>query len=202
MKYLAFELDDETFGVPVELVQEVLEHTTVTRVPRCPEFLLGIINLRGSIVAVMDLRRRLGIEERKISVDTRLVVINLTIEEHDTAVALMADSVHEVVEIADDDIDPAPTVDTSATSADLIGVGKRNEAMILLLDASSLLTAQLLEQSFGNLGPDPRRHPGGQTGRHPEGHVGAQGTLSREDSQPAATAEDLPLPQGGPNSLP
>lgn len=150
MKYLSFELGTETFGVPVALVQEVLEHTNVTRVPRCPDFLLGIINLRGSIVAVMDLRRRLGIEERAVSVHTRFVVLNLTVEGHHTPVAMMADSVHEVVEIADDDIDPAPTADTTATSADLVGVGKCEGGMILLLDATSLLTAELLEESFGD----------------------------------------------------
>jgi purine-binding chemotaxis protein CheW len=153
VKYLSFELGTETFGVPVELVQEVLEHTRVTRVPRCPDYLLGIINLRGSIVAVMDLRRRLGIEEREITVTTRFVVLNLTIEEQPTQVAVMADTVDEVVDIAADDIDPAPTAggDGAANAANLVGVAKLRDRMVLLLDAECLLTGEVLAETFGML---------------------------------------------------
>lgn len=148
MKYLSFELGTETFGVPVELVQEVLEHTRVTRVPRCPDYLLGIINLRGSIVAVMDLRRRLGIAEREITVTTRFVVLNLTIEEQPTQVAMMADTVDEVVDIAAEEIDPAPIAGGDASAATLVGVAKLRDRMVLLLDAELLLTGEVLAETF------------------------------------------------------
>jgi purine-binding chemotaxis protein CheW len=150
MKFLTLTLGDETFGIPVELVQEVLEHTRVTRVPRCPEFLLGIVNLRGSIVAVMDLRRRLELPERAVSVSTRFVVVNLELDGRHTPVAMMADSVDEVVEIVEDDIDPAPTMDTSGVN--LRGVGKLADRMVLLLDVDTLLTDDLLSTSFAAYG--------------------------------------------------
>lgn len=146
MKYLTLELGKETFGLPVDLVQEVLEYTRVTRVPRCPEYLLGILNLRGTIVAVMDLRRRLGIEELPVSVTTRFVVVTLDIDGKETAVAMMADAVRDVVDIEDDEIDPAPTV--TGGDENLRGVAKLPDRMVMLLKAETLLNEALLAESF------------------------------------------------------
>ncbi|NBC29269.1 MAG: chemotaxis protein CheW, partial [Spirochaetes bacterium] len=103
-KYLTFSVGDERYGVKVTQVEEVLEYQRITRVPRCPAFLLGVINVRGRLIPVMDMRLRLGLEQSEVAVETRIVVMTVAYGDEELSIGALVDSVHGVVDIEADRI--------------------------------------------------------------------------------------------------
>ena len=142
-QYLTFTLDAEVFATSITRVREVLEFTTVTKVPRAPEFMRGVINLRVNVVPVMDLHARFCSDHAKTTVDSRIVVIELHGEgelqtAEATAIGMIADSVHEVLTIDPEDIQPAPSMGDQRIRRFLKGIARVHDDFLMLLDFNHL----------------------------------------------------------------
>src|SRR5512136_522297 len=101
-QYLTFKLDEEVFALDIGKVREVLDFTTVTKVPRTPEFMRGVINLRGSVVPVVDLRLKFGMAVTEKTVNTCVIITEINVDEETTLVGALADSVQEVIDLGAD----------------------------------------------------------------------------------------------------
>src|SRR5512133_1835540 len=111
-QYLTFKLDDETFALDISKVREVLDFTTVTKVPRTPDFMRGVINLRGSVVPVVDLRLKFGMSATEKTVNTCVIITVVTVDGDTTILGALADSVQEVLDLEANNISPAPRIGT------------------------------------------------------------------------------------------
>lgn len=132
--YLTFRLERELLAFEVSRVREVLDLCPVTRVPRTPEFMRGVINLRGSVIPVIDLRLRFGLTQTESTIEARIVVLELTFEGEETVVGVLTDAVHDVIEIGGDQIDSSPQMGDRWRTEFIRGIGKYRDQFILLLD--------------------------------------------------------------------
>jgi purine-binding chemotaxis protein CheW len=153
-QYLSFNLEGEEFALEISRVREVLELTKITRVPRTPSFMKGVINLRGAVVPVVDLKEKFGMGSTEKSVLTRIIICEIAIEESMTVIGALADSVHEVMDIEAKDIEPAPKIGTRLDTDFLKGMGKRDNDFILILDIDEIFTADeiMLVSQAGSAG--------------------------------------------------
>jgi purine-binding chemotaxis protein CheW len=133
-QYLTFRLDHELFAVEIAKVREVLEFSTVTKVPRTPDFMRGVINLRGSVVPVVDLRLKFGLSQTERTVDTCVIIAEVDIDGEPTVLGVLADSVQEVIELDEANILPAPRMGTRIDTSVIRGMGKRDEEFVIILD--------------------------------------------------------------------
>ena len=132
--YITFKLGDELFAIDVARVREVLDLSEITRVPTAPPYMRGVVNVRGSAVPVVDLRRKFGLPPAPDTVDTRIVVIELELDSELTVVGGLADSVREVLELDRSEIREPPRI-AMRWRADMIeGLGKKGEQFIIVLD--------------------------------------------------------------------
>jgi purine-binding chemotaxis protein CheW len=141
-QYLTFTLDDEQYAIGVAKVREVLEHTKITKLPRTANFMKGIINLRGTGVPVIDLRLKFGLPETPITKDTSIIVMEVEGQDGNVIVGALADSVHEVVDIDDKAIEPAPRFGTRLAAEFIKGVGKKDDLFIIILDIDLIFNAE------------------------------------------------------------
>lgn len=134
---VVFSLLDEDYGIDIYKVQEIIQYRDITYVPKAPVFVKGVINLRGRVIPVIDLKERFGLPEKEITSDTRIIVVEISSQ----TVGLIVDSVTEVLRIPKTDIEPPPPVTT--IEADFIeGVGKLDERLIIILDIDRILTKE------------------------------------------------------------
>ena len=133
---VVFTLKDESYGVDISSVREIIRMLDVTRVPRTPEFVEGVINLRGKIIPVVDLRKRFGFAPGDDSAETRIVVVDTGGQD----VGMIVDAVTEVLRIAGDSIDPPSSVVTGANADYLRGIAKVGERLVILLDLDRVLS--------------------------------------------------------------
>ena len=145
-QWVTFRLGEETYGVNVMQVQEVLRMTDIAPVPGAPDYVLGIINLRGNVVTVMDTRKRFGLMPAEEDDSTRIVII----EAEDQVVGILVDSVAEVVYLSNSDIEMAPNVGNEESSRYIQGVANRKEGLLILVDLNRLLTDDEWKE-FSNL---------------------------------------------------
>jgi len=139
-QYLTFKLGAENYAVDVANIREILDCTTITRVPRAPEFMRGIINLRGSVVPVVDMRLKFGMSRTERTVNSCIIVVEMLLEDETILVGALADSVQEVLELDPEHIEPAPKIG-AALNADFIrGMGKYNEQFIMILDMDKVFS--------------------------------------------------------------
>jgi purine-binding chemotaxis protein CheW len=136
MRLLVFRLEDEAYGVNVMHVQEVLRITEIAPVPGAPEYVLGIINLRGSVVTVIDTRLRFGLPVGETDDDSRIVVI----ESEQQVVGILVDSVAEVVDLRTSQIDAAPNIGNEESSRYIQGVATLDDTLLIVVDLNKLLT--------------------------------------------------------------
>lgn len=134
---LTFELHDEVFAIEIAHVHEVIDPLPVTQVPNADPFAPGLINARGAIVPVLDLQYRLGMQPKPQSPETRFVVLETVIGEDRTKFAIVADRVHEVVELDDWAIQPAPELGMQWPSEFIRGFVQRNGALVILLNTDT-----------------------------------------------------------------
>ncbi len=134
-KFLTFRVGDEDYGIEIRHVTEIIGIQKITAVPDMPEFIKGVINLRGKVIPVLDMRRRFALEDRDYDERTCIVVVNVA----EAAVGLVVDTVNEVVDIPEEQIEPAPEINKAGNSAMLQGLGKVGEEVKILLDVSKLL---------------------------------------------------------------
>jgi len=136
IQFVTFVLMEETYGINVMQVQEVLRVTEIAPVPGAPAYVLGIINLRGNVVTVIDTRIRFGLPTVEMDDASRIIVI----ESEKQVVGILVDAVAEVVELRENEIDPAPNVGTEESSRYIQGVATRGESLLILVDLNKLLT--------------------------------------------------------------
>jgi len=141
---LTFKLGEEVFAVDVAKVREILDFTTVTKVPQTPEFMRGVINLRGSVVPVVDMRLKFGMDRTEKTVNTCIIVMEISIEGDTAVVGALADSVQEVLELEPDQIEPAPKIGTKLNTEFLVGMGKHNDIFIMILNIDKVFTFEEL----------------------------------------------------------
>ncbi|WP_298768960.1 chemotaxis protein CheW [uncultured Shewanella sp.] len=136
LQWVTFKLDDETYGINVMQVQEVLRYSEIAPVPGSPHYVLGIINLRGNVVTVIDTRCRFGLPESDVNDSTRIVII----EVEKQVMGILVDSVAEVVYLRRSEIDNTPNVGTDDSAKFIQGVSNRENELLILIDLDKLLT--------------------------------------------------------------
>jgi purine-binding chemotaxis protein CheW len=136
LQWVTFRLEDETYGINVMQVQEVLRYTEIAPVPGAPDYVLGIINLRGNVVTVIDTRARFGLMSGEVSDNSRIVII----EAEKQVIGIMVDSVAEVVYLKSSEIDSAPNVGTDESAKFIQGVSNRDGELLILVDLNKLMS--------------------------------------------------------------
>ncbi|PLY01635.1 MAG: chemotaxis protein CheW [Desulfuromonas sp.] len=145
-QYLTFKLDKEAFGVDVSHVREVLDEARITKVPQTPEYMLGVINLRGSVVPVVDLRMRFGLSRAEKTRDTCIVVLEVNFDGELVVVGAQTDAVEEVLSIHPEQIEPPPQLGNQLKVDYIQGMGKvADDNFVMLLHIDNLFTAEELE---------------------------------------------------------
>ncbi len=138
-QYLTFTLGDEEFALEIAKVREVLDFTTITKVPRAPSFMRGVINLRGNVVPIIDLRLTLGMTAIEKAVDTCIIIAEISLDGETIQVGALADAVQEVVDIDPEHISPPPTLGTKLNTDFIRGMGKRGDEFLTILDIDKVL---------------------------------------------------------------
>lgn len=142
--YLTFTLDDELFSVEVVKVREILDYTEITKIPRTPDFMRGVINLRGSVIPVIDLRLKFGMSKTENKINTCIIVMEITMDAETVILGALADSVQEVFELGSEDIQPPPHLGTKFKAGFLKGMGRRDETFIMILDIDKVFSTDEL----------------------------------------------------------
>lgn len=141
-QYLTFTLEGEQFGVDIAKVREVLEFDTVTKIPRTPEFMRGVINIRGSVVPVLDLKMKFGMGYTEKSVNTCVIITEIDVGGSEVVIGAMADAVQEVFDISAEQIEPPPKVGSSIDTSFMRGMGKKGDEFLILLDVDKVFSEQ------------------------------------------------------------
>lgn len=141
-EYLSFTLGAEQYGVDILKVQEIRGYDQVTRVPDAPDYIKGVINLRGTIVPVIDLRLKLRLDDARYDAFTVMIVLNVD----QRVVGIVVDSVSDVIELSSEQIRPTPEFGAAVDTRFINGIGTQDERMLILLDIETLLdTAELVD---------------------------------------------------------
>ena len=144
-QYLTFTLEEELYAVDVVKVREVLEVTPLTKIPRMPNFMQGVINIRGSVVPVLDLRLKFGMEKAERTVDTCIIVMDIQAEDKLVTIGSLADSVQEVIDLDEESIEPPPRIGTKVDTDFIRGMGKRDDQFIIILDIDRVFNSSELK---------------------------------------------------------
>jgi purine-binding chemotaxis protein CheW len=143
-QYLTFKLGNEIFATDVAKVREVLDLTIITAIPRTPPFMRGVINLRGSVVPVVDLRLCFDMSKTESTRNTCIVVVEVLLDNEATVIGALADSVEEVIDLEPEQIQPAPRIGTQIRTDFIKGMGKRDTQFIMILDIDKVFSAEEL----------------------------------------------------------
>lgn len=139
---VVFQLAGETYGLDINCVQEIIRIQEITRVPRTPDFVEGVINLRGRIIPVIDLRKRFSLPLGEQTANSRIIVV----EVEEVTVGFIVDAVSEVLRLSSEDIEPPPSIMGGINTAYLRGVGKKQDRLIILLDVGKVLEEKEYQQ--------------------------------------------------------
>ena len=143
-QYLTFRLEEEVFALEIGQVREVLDYTAITRVPRMPAFMRGVINLRGSVVPVVDLRLKFGMSATERTLNTCIIIAEVSVGGERTLLGALADSVQEVIDLDPAQIEPPPRLGASVNVEFIRGMGKRDEAFVIILDVDRVFSTDEL----------------------------------------------------------
>jgi len=144
-QFLTFTLDNEVFAVDIGKIKEVLEYTVLTKVPRMPESMCGVINLRGNVVPVIDLRLIFEMSKSERTVDTCVIIIEIMSNDHMIVLGVMVDSVREVMSLEQDQICPPPRIGTGLRTEFIRGMGKQGDNFIIILDTDKIFSIDEIE---------------------------------------------------------
>jgi purine-binding chemotaxis protein CheW len=150
-EYLTFILDNEEYGVSILAVQEIRVWTAVTEMPNTPDYVKGVVNLRGVIVPIVDLRRRLNKKSADYNENTVIIILREIIDEKVIIVGVVVDAVSDVYKFSDKDIKPSPDFGSEIDSRFIYGMAVAQEKIIIILDAKKLLDVKELYQISSNL---------------------------------------------------
>ncbi|MBU2513482.1 chemotaxis protein CheW [bacterium] len=145
MQFLTFRLDGEVFAFDISKVREVLEYGTITKIPQTPDILKGVINLRGSVVPVIDMRVKFGMGEVEKTVNTVTIITEIEIDNEVTMIGAMVDSVSEVMNLDSEHIEPPPSIGTQLNTDYIKGMGKKDDQFIIILDIEKIFSMDELE---------------------------------------------------------
>jgi purine-binding chemotaxis protein CheW len=155
MQIVVFEVGDELFGVNIAVVESIIKMQEITKVPHSLSFVEGVTNLRGSVLPVIDLRKRLNVNASEMTKETRIIVISMD----STKVGMIVDAVSEVLTIQDSVVESAPAIVTSIDTAFITGIAKVEDRLIILLELSEVLSIKekkALEKSTQQALPKPK----------------------------------------------
>ena len=153
-RFLTMTLGNEIFALDIFSVREILDYTDITRIPQTPEFMRGVVNVRGSAVPVVDLKMKFGLGQVERTLDTRIVIVEV---HHEGAVSVMgalADSVKEVLELETDRIDPPPRMGAAVRADCIRGIGKHGDRFILILDVDKVFSSEEI-LDLSHMRPEP-----------------------------------------------
>ena len=140
-QYLTFFLADEEYAVNIQKVKEIIEYSSVTKVPKMPRWIRGVINLRGNVVPVVDLAVRFGLDERPTTKTTCIVIVEVQQDTENTIIGVIADAVNQVIELNAQDIEEPPAFGTRVRLEYLAGMGKLGKKFALILNIDRVLSA-------------------------------------------------------------
>lgn len=140
--FLSFLLGDEVFAINVTKVINILEVSHVTRVPKAPVYMKGVVNLRGTVLPVVDLRLKFGLPETQITINSSIIVLNLEMDGEQFLVGALVDAVREVLELKESDIAPSPSIGTKYKSGFIEGMWRINESFIMILDIEKVFSSE------------------------------------------------------------
>lgn len=143
-QYLTFRIGNENYGLELSQTREIIEYSGITEVPLMPKFLRGVINLRGEVVPVIDLAVRLGRKSIEVQKRTCIIVVELQNNEQNHVLGLLADSVSEVIDMNDENIEDAPSFGANIRADFIQGIAKRDDEFVVLLDANNALSIREL----------------------------------------------------------
>ena len=139
-QYLTFNLEDVEYAIDVSKVREVLELSSITKLVGRDDYMSGVINLRGNVVPVMDLRLKFNMTKTEKTIDTCIIVLEVVMDDETVVIGILADSVQEVVDLDSDHIEPAPKIGTAIDSDFIKGMGKRDEKFMVLIDIDKIFS--------------------------------------------------------------
>jgi purine-binding chemotaxis protein CheW len=145
LQLVSFRVGDEEFGVDILQVHEINRMSDITRVPKAPDFVEGVINLRGKIIPIIDLRKRFGMPTVERDKNTRIIVVDI----NGQTIGFIVDSVSEVIRLPKENIDDAPDLVTGIDAEYIRGVGKMDNKLLILLDLDKILSKQEVEKVKG-----------------------------------------------------
>ncbi|MDD4731748.1 MAG: chemotaxis protein CheW [Desulfovibrio sp.] len=161
-QYLTFTLGKEVFALDIATVREVLELTHVTRIPRTPDYMRGVINLRGHAVPVVGMRRKLNMKDVEDTINTCIIIVEVEYDGERTVLGALVDSVREVFEMAPESIEAAPKMGAAVKSEYIKGMGRQDDEFIIILDIARIFSAEELAavQKIGQQSPVPAEAAG------------------------------------------
>ena len=136
LQLVVFDLADETYGVDIGSVREIIRIQEITKVPRTPDYVEGVINLRGKVIPVIDLRKKFGFKKAEVTKDTRIVVVDISGND----IGVVVDAVTEVLRLSSDAVEPPSGVITTTDSDYLLGIAKLESRLVILLDLQKALS--------------------------------------------------------------
>ncbi len=151
-QFLTFTLGKEIFALDIGTVREVLELTSITKIPRTPVFMRGVINLRGNAVPVVDMRMKMGMSQGEDTVDTCIIIVEIEFDGELTVMGALVDSVREVFEMMPDSIEPAPKMGAAVNAEYIRGMGRQDEQFIIILEINKIFSAEELALVKGMAG--------------------------------------------------
>ncbi|MBP7460109.1 MAG: purine-binding chemotaxis protein CheW [Candidatus Delongbacteria bacterium] len=143
-QYLTFKLSNEIYALEIAKVREVLDMTTITKVPQTPEFMLGVINLRGGVVPVIDMRLKFGLDKGQKTVNTCIIIMEVTIDQETTIIGALVDSVQEVLDLEPGQLEPPPRIGTRLKIEFIKAMGKWKKQFIIILDIDRIFSLEEL----------------------------------------------------------
>jgi len=142
--YLSFSLEGEDYAVDVANVREVIDDTRITKVPRTPDFMKGVINLRGGVVPVIDMRMKFGLPVTEATVDTCIIVLEVESDGETSFIGALVDAVRAVFEMAPDEIEETPSLGVRTDTEFILGMGKQEDRFIMILDVNTVFSTDEL----------------------------------------------------------
>jgi purine-binding chemotaxis protein CheW len=144
-KYLTFKLGPEEFGLEILKVQEIIKMMEITRVPRTPAFVRGVINLRGKVIPIVDLRLKFDMESRETTEKTCIIVVQVQRKDNVVTMGIIVDEVSEVLDVAGEQIEPAPEFGGVVDTSFILGMGKVGDRVVTLMDVDKVLSGHEVE---------------------------------------------------------
>jgi purine-binding chemotaxis protein CheW len=144
-KYLTFVLGKEEYGLEILKVREVIAYTDITLIPKTPSYIKGVVNLRGQVIPVVELRVRFGMEPTEVNDQTAILIVKTTQKGRETDIGLIVDRMEKVLEIGYADIEDVPPFGVGVDVTYVLGLGKVNESVMMLLDIDKILSGDELD---------------------------------------------------------